>query len=104
MGEAHGLAYDRPPSTYAQGASLSKRFAGWGMGADRADVSGGAPGWSATHDVSAHGDGRDFVHWVERLRLGDVAQMLSADLDGAWLFLRLAGQRTAGDDQSSAGD
>ena len=33
------------------------------------------------------------VHCIERLRLGDVAEVLSADLDGAAMFLRMAQRR-----------
>ena len=74
------------------------------MGADRADVSWRAQWWPPADNRSARGDGCDFVYWVERLRLGHVAQMLSASFDGARLFLRLAGQWSAGDGQPPAGD
>ena len=62
------------------------------MGADRADVSRSAPQGTSAHDLPAQGDGRDFVYCIQRMCVADVAQLLSSDLNGARLFLRLAGQ------------
>ena len=73
------------------------------MGADQTDVSRGAQRPTPTHDLPAQGDGRGPVYCVERLCLADATQILSCDFDGAWLFLRLVGQRLADDDSPSAG-
>ena len=64
----------------------------------------GAQRWAVPHDGATRRDGRDLVYCFERLRMADAAQMLPARLNGARLFLRVAGQRIAGDHQPPAGD
>lgn len=63
------------------------------MGVDRAVDPAGEARRTASHDRYARRGGGDPVYSLWRSPVADAAALLSAGLDGARLFLRVAGQR-----------
>src|SRR4051794_1713053 len=73
------------------------------MGDHCAVAAAGTVGRTAAHGRSARGHGCHSVHRVQRVPVADAPQRFSAEVHGAGLLLRLAGQPLVGDPLSSTG-